>query len=393
MSAQDFNLDEHLISLFRHEPFYAKLAARLAKVRTNCKEQCALGYNLESHEFTLHYDPAEFAAMEPKERLWLIKHELLHLALGHCVDRRYEHIQPIVTNVGMDAAINSLPSMLEDCPATCICPGRPTASASPLWQFIATWPQGESSEVYINLLLERQEEHQDELDDLARQYPSHQLALDPMGEAKMRDMVEGAVQATVIEAAGNPNAWGSVPQVLRDHILAASAHKLDPRQVLRYLAGQVVRSERTKRWTKVNKRYPYQRPGRRQQWTGKVLVSVDQSGSVGDDALAIAFSWIGDLTHILDVTVAPFDAAVAPEHVFTWKKGQPHALERVACGGTDFDAPTAYANANKFDLHVVITDMCADRPGPSKCRRVWLTTAQNAKNTACAGSEPVLVLD
>ena len=57
-----------------------------------------------------------------------------------------------------------------------------------------------------------------------------------------------------------------------------------------------------------------------------------------------------------------------------WKKGKKHTFERVLCGGTNFDAPTEYVNQRDFDGHIVLTDMEAPKPKPSKCQRMWATT-------------------
>ena len=75
------------------------------------------------------------------------------------------------------------------------------------------------------------------------------------------------------------------------------------------------------------------------------------------------------------------------------KKGQKKKWERVLYGGTDFDAPTAYVNKTGFDGHIVLTDMCAPKPKPSKCQRMWMTDAQNARNPYFKTNERVIPID
>ena len=81
------------------------------------------------------------------------------------------------------------------------------------------------------------------------------------------------------------------------------------------------------------------------------------------------------------------------EHVFEWKKGKRYKAERVRYGGTDFDAPTKWVNERNFDGHIVLTDMMAPKPVTSKCKRLWVTTAQYADRPYFETKELVLVVD
>ena len=63
------------------------------------------------------------------------------------------------------------------------------------------------------------------------------------------------------------------------------------------------------------------------------------------------------------------------------------------CGGTCFDAPTKFVNEGKFDGHIVLTDMMAPKPIASKCQRMWMTTAEYARNPYFTTSEGVVSID
>ena len=49
------------------------------------------------------------------------------------------------------------------------------------------------------------------------------------------------------------------------------------------------------------------------------------------------------------------------------------------CGGTCFDAPTEYVNKNNFDGHIVLTDMGAPKPIPSRVKRMWMTDSSGIR--------------
>ena len=62
-------------------------------------------------------------------------------------------------------------------------------------------------------------------------------------------------------------------------------------------------------------------------------------------------------------------------------------------GGTCFDAPTDYVNRGAFDGHIILTDMCAPKPKPSKCQRMWMTTSVHANRPHFETKERVVAID
>jgi len=91
--------------------------------------------------------------------------------------------------------------------------------------------------------------------------------------------------------------------------------------------------------------------------------------------------------------VVPFDTQVAEDEVYVWKKGKRRTFERVSCGGTCFDAPTRWVNEREFDGHIVLTDMEAPKPIPSRCQRMWMTTPEYADRPYFTTNERVIAVD
>jgi predicted metal-dependent peptidase len=101
---------------------------------------------------------------------------------------------------------------------------------------------------------------------------------------------------------------------------------------------------------------------------------VDQSGSVSDEWLSLAFGSLEALAKQVTFHVYPFDTQVVEKEYVVWRRGQKMNLKRVRCGGTDFKAASDHANKNKhrFDGYLILTDgECAD-PGPSGLKRGWV---------------------
>ena len=195
------------------------------------------------------------------------------------------------------------------------------------------------------------------------------------------------------EEASRANSWGSVPSECRQEILDRLSTKIDWRKVLRYFIKTSQRSNKSSTIKRINRRYAYIHPGKKINRQASIAISIDQSGSVGDDMLAAFFSELNKLAELAEFTVIPFDSEVATDSIYVWKKGEKRKWERVRYGGTDFDPPTKYVNEHKFDGHIILTDMYAAKPVASKCQRMWMTTAYYAKNPYFQTNERVVAIE
>ena len=50
-------------------------------------------------------------------------------------------------------------------------------------------------------------------------------------------------------------------------------------------------------------------------------------------------------------------------------------------------------NEKNFDGHLILTDMCAPKPIPSKCQRMWMTDSENARNPYFKTNERVIAVE
>ena len=180
---------------------------------------------------------------------------------------------------------------------------------------------------------------------------------------------------------------------MRQDILDRIQTRVDWRKVLRYFVKTSQRADKRSTPRRLNKRYPRIHPGKRVRRHAKIAISIDQSGSVDDAMLAAFFSELNELAEVAEFTVVPFDTQVAEDKVYVWKQGQTRKWERVLCGGTCFDAPTKYVNDHNFDGHIILTDMCAPKPIPSACQRMWMTTKAYADRPYFETNERIIAVD
>ena len=194
------------------------------------------------------------------------------------------------------------------------------------------------------------------------------------------------------EEAAN-HGWGSISQQIRKDIMEKITTYIDWKKTLRYFVKTSQRANKQSSMKHINRRYPYIHAGRKVSRTAKIAVAIDQSGSVSDQMLNAFFSELSKLAKYAEFTVIPFDDQVFEDKVYTWKKGENKKWQRVLQGGTNFQAPTDYVNKHKFDGFLVLTDLMAPKPGPSKCQRMWMTTRYYADRPYFSTTEKVVVID
>jgi predicted metal-dependent peptidase len=430
-----FNLNMHTHRLLQDEPFFAALSRRIDKRATTSVPTAGV-HITQDGRFEMLYNPDFMERMieecgEVKENRdnpyrWvrgILMHEFYHLIYGHVTTRMPEEGMSKLWNIATDLAINThIPDELP--PSGCI----------PGFGPFAELETGLSADAYYKLLKDDeqaseddsdgskdssgdddgegegqggqgdQDEQQDNQDDDNGGSSGGMGDAEPMddhsgwGEAegedaatsqqiadeRLKQMVKDAVQEA------SSKGWGSVSAGMRKQIVDSIATKVDWKKVLRSFVKASQKASRRSTVKRINKRFPYIHAGKRAERVARVAISIDQSGSVSDTMLAAFFAELEQLSKYAEFVVVPFDTRVDDDLVYTWKKGEKKKWERVMHGGTCFNAPTQYVNDNKFDGHIVLTDMCAEKPIPSKCRRMWMTDNYGATQPYFKTHEKVL---
>ena len=399
-----FDLRLHVHRLLIDEPFFAALSRRIDK-RAGGVPTAGVRVT-EEGKLEMRYNPDFFAPLSDETRKDILKHEFYHIVLQHVTGGRFRSFRDMSPaecrqhNIAMDLAINS---HLDNLPEGCCKPGQEGP--------FQALPSHKSAEWYLKHLPEPEEgqgggegqgpeggtpgqgggegqpgdgegqgqgngqpfedgvfdDHSgwDDVDDATKQ----------LAEERIKDFVREAVN----EAQSSSRGWGTVPANMRKDILDSITSKMDWKKVLRYFVKQSQKANKRSTVRKINRRYPYQHPGKKATRTAKVAIAIDQSGSVSDKMLEAFFSELNGLSKLAEFTVIPFDTRVDDDKVFVWKKGLKRKRERVMCGGTCFDAPTKWVNEKGgFDGLIILTDMEAPKPVACRVQRMWMTTEHYA---------------
>ena len=388
--AKSFKIDPHLVGLMWDEPFYSSISRRISKSR--CLDIPTAGVCVIDGSPTLLWNPVFFNEMSKDEVRGVLIHEMMHLVYDHVTLRKRD--PHLLWNLATDCAINSMIPE-RNIPVDCVMPGRlnPKADADdPIWKLISTFPKGKSSDWYMTKLQE-DEDVQQKMEDMengeGEGQPSDYSFDDHEGWGDMsdseRELVKGKVREILrgaVKDADSKNGWGSVPSGCRENLRKMISDEVDWKAILRQTVGMASSSQRTTSRKRRNRKYRFLHPGVKRKRMARVLVAIDQSGSVGDEALELLFGELASLAKRVDFDVVHFDTAVDQESLSTWRRGQRLQPRRTRCGGTDFNAPTEFANKNKgqYDMLIVLTDGEAPEPMPCLIRRAWVLTPGSQMN-------------
>ena len=403
-----FDLNKHVARLLMDEPFFASISRRVEKIAVSDIPTAGVRVNAESATFEMIYNPEFFEKLPDNQRAGVLKHEFYHLIFDHVTGRLPEAGMTKKWNIATDLAINS--HLQGELPEMCCMPGQGP---------FADLPPGQSAEWYFSKLPsdeggeekgkggkggkgegEGQGEGEGEGNgegsgnsdgNGTEQFDSHEgwSEMDEETRQIARERMKDSIRKAAEESAKS-NSWGSVSGECRKDIMKKLETRVDWKKMLRYFIKTSQRANKSSTMKRINRRYPYVHAGRKTNRTASIAISIDQSGSVSDSMLAAFYAELGMLADIAQFTVIPFDTRVAEDKVFVWKKGEKRKRERVLTGGTCFDAPTNYVNERNFDGHIVLTDMYAPKPKPSKCQRMWMTDTYAAKNPPFQTSERVV---
>lgn len=180
----------------------------------------------------------------------------------------------------------------------------------------------------------------------------------------------------VVKTARDTQSWGSISGQLRDHILANLRPKLDYRSVLRKFRTSILSQHRKLTRMKPNRRYGFIYLGSRREFTTRLLVAVDVSGSMNQEQIREGFSVINRFFNygIPEIDVLQFDSEITIFPI-TLKRAK-REITLKGRGGTNFAPVLAYIDENpQYDGLIIYTDGYAPCPALPRNRRtriLWL---------------------
>ena len=424
------NLDRYIVEFFKGNAFFMEVSRMVRKTRATTWKglpihTAAMCYNMEYDDFELVWNPEFMAAFVidlgevegGKAIQFVYAHELIHFVMKHVTVRRRSPHFP--WNIATDAANNSLlvqmgMKMLD----SGVYPSRPWHAPPPrcvlrggilkpkltpeeelmvkgLGDLIGAFPPLESSEWYFEKIMEWAQENDYKPGNSGISVPggSGEVGADSFDMTDMHDLwdqIPKDAQERITEklrqvmkdaarkADNEGKGWGNMPASIQRDIRAFINDSVDWEKLLAQFFGSFTRGDRLKSMKRVNRKFPYEFAGTKRAYLPRLLIAIDQSGSVSDEAIALMFGVIFGLSKLIDFTIVFFDTEVDSGNVVNWRRGAPPPkLARHRTGGTNFDAPLRWANEperrGKYDGICILTDGEAMEPTvATRLKKAWL---------------------
>ena len=372
-----------------------------------CTHQLAINPNimcpLRTGKGRIEYNPELINALNERGLANMLSVEMIRILLGHPYSRRPTGSKPVVLHKASDMVI---------------APAYPTISANMAHPADAGLPEGKNYEWYISRLNEKFQ-HKDgnapsEGDtkgnpDKNGDSESQSGAEDTNGSSDSSQSCDSSQSSdssqsddsSISSNPSNPNSpsdpedlrdadytalweedqfveqllkeliqsttqWGSIPLGLVELIRKAAEGKIDYRNVLRMFRSSIFSQQRHLTRMRPSRRFGFEQMGSRYEFTTKLLIAIDTSGSVGSEDLGRYLRVITSFFKygIQEISILMFDYVVQGEPiVFKSKDKNRHELKVTGRGGTNFQAPIDYASEHQeYDGLIVITDGCAPAP-------------------------------
>ncbi|MBR6699023.1 MAG: hypothetical protein IKL71_03275 [Bacteroidaceae bacterium] len=154
--------------------------------------------------------------------------------------------------------------------------------------------------------------------------------------------------------------WGSLPGSMVQLIQKATEGKIDYRNALRAFRASILSQKRHLTRMRPSRRFGFEQMGSRYEFTTRLLVAIDTSGSVGSNGLARFFRIITTFFKygIQEIDVLMFDTIVQGKLMtLTEAKKNKQTFEVKGRGGTNFQVPIDYVTAHPdYDALIILTD-------------------------------------
>jgi len=356
-------LEVALKELLNNEPLYAHLYLQCRLVisnKDNMKTAC-LRKGKDEASFTMEFNESFLNNLSVSHVKGVIKHELLHLIIGHLA---YMKSNARAKNVAMDCAINQLIAK-EDLPEKAIkledfekmIGIEEKLLPMQTWEYYYSYiPQGDGIE-YLDTL----DEHADGDPDLAN-----------ISEAEVREMVKNAIKA----AAGN------IPEELKSHIdiLVNAESKIKWQTVLKNFIARAKSTERISTRKKPHRRLGIEVPGYKKKRELTVAACLDSSGSISEDDYG---SFMAELVsvgkNVTKMHIIEADCVVQNIETVKKKGGKFNRVRR-SHGGTAYQPAIDKAKGLKADVIIYFGDFdTSDTPQNPGVPFLWVGVGTQPK--------------
>lgn len=186
--------------------------------------------------------------------------------------------------------------------------------------------------------------------------------------------------ATINGIIDNIKSWGSIGGNFAEIIKASTKGKINWKNIFAGFRASILADKRKLSRMKPSRRYGFEQMGSVREFTTKLLVAVDVSGSISSKNLSYFYGVVNSAFKygFKFIDVIEFDEGITKVSSLKKKIQNVAAIGR---GGTSFNEPVLYAHENDYDGLVILTDGYAfepDIPKGFKTRIIWVCEDQTS---------------
>lgn len=353
-------LDSAISKLISFQPLYGEVFLHLNKRERLDIPTMAVGV-IRRVDLALYYNPDFVEKLSSTELRSVLKHEALHILLHHLTRAKHFAYNPRGYNIAADCAINC---HIEGLPDGCLYPSQFGLDSN------------QSSEYYYEKLKKEAEEHGGDFDkvieDKGDTVDDHSMwddFDDDIIEEKVRNIAEKAIKEQ------EKKGWGNISGNLAGQIIAANKPVVNWKKEARWFINKLVMMGRRSTRMRPNRRYGMVQPGSKRNYTSRLLVAFDTSGSVSDTQLEYFATELNGMIDHVQVDFVQFDTKIHGKPESYSKRAGKIAIK--GRGGTCFAPVIHLADEEKYDGLVIFTDGYAPFPAKPKTRVMWAVCKQD----------------
>jgi len=355
------------------EPFYGFFCLGLQKRITT--EVPTAGVGLDNLEVVLCVNPDAWNGWDDTKQIAILKHELLHICLGHLTGNLEETLsvrteqERKLLNIAMDMEVNSnIPEFLTGKYDCCIASqiGEENHKGT-LYYYrkLRRLCQSQNGSQTIEKLSEGQKDDHSNLNQGQVLTSAEVQVAQSHINAKMVDAAEQTTKS-----------HGTIPSGLESllkELMKPHKEVFNWKAYFRRLLGTMYDVNIKTTRCKPSKRFEMA-AGIKHKKKSKILVAVDTSGSVSDEELGEFFSEIRYIYKAgANITIMEFDVKIQKTYEYSGKfTGKIHGR-----GGTDFNPPVNYyaKHLKEYSSMVMFSDGECPLPEKSPKGMVWIITS------------------
>ena len=397
-------LDNVIFLVCKEEPFFASMMSYLDRVQTDQIPVAGMGFDTKRLNYVLYYNPQAIMYIPMKYLTEIIKHELMHILLGHVTDIRNKF--PLGSpeqarwNFSVDMTVNSylkLPKELKICddkpPIKLIFPpdGWPTHESCDyyyirLMQSNKKPQSGETSCKSGQKNKESQEgkEPQNDKENNDKGTGNQENGPSPIDSHKYWEALDSAMESVAQEIrryiVNEGKKRGTVPESLQKYIETSLDTSIPWHQYLKQIIGEEYSDDYVNTFSRRNRRIEdlaASIPGTLRDRRIKLYVGVDVSGSIDDEIFSKLMGVIEDIQKKVPSDITSIYCSAQIHHVEEFKKKAKY--DRHGSGGTAFTPVLDYVKKQRGTNKVLVylTDGYGDSPDGANYRgfkTIWVTT-------------------